>query len=104
MPHTTTWRRLTAHTPESETDWRDNQAAVHRLRGFPGDDSWCLTNRLEAEEIRKTLIPGSSRQMRFCPRCLDRGIRVALIFMGGIDRCGNCLWPSERKDVRIPGL
>jgi hypothetical protein len=104
MPNTTTWRRLAAHIPESETDWRDNQAAAHRLRAYPGDDSWCLTNGFEAHEIRECLVGGSSRLARLCPRCLERGVRYALIFMGGMDRCGSCLWPGRREDVEIPGL
>ena len=104
MGNTTALARLEALEPESETEWRVIQGEGYRLIGGPGCDSWGESNKFEANEIRKAQIPGSSRHPRNCPRCRERGENYMLIFMGGMDRCGCCLWPDEREDMRIPGL
>lgn len=91
---TTTFTKLLRILPESETHWRSLQARAYRLRGIAGDDSWAGMNEFEVQEIREAKVPGSSREMRFCPRCLDRGSRYALLYVAGMDRCGVCQWPE----------
>lgn len=94
MGDTTTLTRLSRIAPESETHWRAIAARAHRLRGFPGDEAAARAHELHIVEIRDTRCAGSSRGIRFCPRCLQRGIKYALIFVGGGDRCGTCDWPG----------
>jgi hypothetical protein len=93
---TTTRTRLSRLVPVSETHWRSIAAAAHRSRGYPGDESAARTHENEVYSIRTCGAAGTSRGLRLCPRCVGRGVRVALLFMGGADRCGNCLWPGVR--------
>lgn len=104
MADTTTLTRLARILPQSETHWRAIAARAHRLRGFPGDEAAARTHELVIYEIRACLAGGTSRSLRLCPRCLDRGSKIILIEMGAQDRCGTCLWPGAREDVRISGL
>ena len=97
MADTTTLTRLSRITPESETHWRTVAARAHRLLQRPGDEAAALTHELHIVEIRGTLLEGSSREIRFCPRCLRRGVKYVLIFIGGGDRCGTCDWPGESR-------
>lgn len=89
---TTTFERLARILPESETEWRDVAAKVHRSMRRPGDEAAARTHELHIWEIRQGLLAGSSREMRFCPRCLARGTKYILLFIGGVDRCGTCDW------------
>jgi len=91
---TTTFARLVSELPQSETHWRDIAARAHRSRSLPGDEAAAKTHELHIWEIRQGLSPGSSRDIRHCPRCLDRGVKYILLFMGGEDRCGTCHWPG----------
>lgn len=91
---TTTFRRLDGLLPQSETEWREISAAAHRARGYPGDEAAAKTHELHIHEIRSGLLPGTSKELRFCPRCVLKGRKYMLLFMGGIDRCGSCSWPS----------
>lgn len=104
MGNTTTLERLGKIPPNSETHWRSIAAAAHRTWGYPGDEAAARTHENEIYSIRHCEVNGTSRMARHCPRCLERGIQVLLLFMGGMDRCGNCLWPGQREDVHIPGL
>ncbi len=99
MPNTTAWRELAEQVPESETDWLELQANAHRLADIPGSDSWASTSEFHAEEIRQARHAGSSQEMRDCPRCLARGVRYALLYMGGMDRCGCCQWPGTHPEA-----
>ena len=83
--------------PESETQWRDVASQAHRERGFPGDEAAAKTHELVIHEIRNSACGGSSRLPHFCPRCEAKGNKVQLIFMGGSDQCGTCLWPKQRE-------
>jgi hypothetical protein len=94
MGETTTVTDLRRITPWSETQWRAIAARAHRLRADAGDEAAARTHETVIHEIRATLAAGSSRLVRFCPRCRDRGVRYILIYMGGIDRCGTCGWPG----------
>lgn len=96
MSDTTTLTRLERLLPTSETHWRAIAARAHRLLPYPGMEAAARTHENEIYAIRQGLVAGSSRTLRYCPRCLVRGIRVALLWMGGVDRCGNCLWPGNR--------
>ena len=89
---TTTLTRLSRIEPQSETQWRAIAARAHRISGFPGDEAAALTHELRIVEIRETKASGSSRAIRFCPMCLNRGSRVIMLFMGGTDCCGTCGW------------
>lgn len=91
---TTTFARLAEKLPKSETEWRGIAAEAHRSLKRPGDEAAAKTHELHIWEIRKTLLPGSSREPLYCPRCLERGKKYMLLFMGGIDRCGTCTWPD----------
>lgn len=92
---TTTFERLAKELPQSETHWRDIAARAHRSRALPGDEAAAKTHELHIWEIRQTLLPGSSREPRYCPRCIARsGVKYMLIFMGGQDQCGTCYWPG----------
>ena len=93
---TTTLTRLERIIPKSETHWHAIISRAHRIRKFAGDESAARTRELMIYEIRSCHQAGESRQLRFCPRCLERGIRYALLFMGGMDRCGTCNWPGMR--------
>jgi hypothetical protein len=90
---TTTWTKLRAVRPQSETEWRGIAARAHRLRGVAGDEAAALTHELHVAEIRNGACAGSSMDIRICPRCEVRGAgRYMLIFVGGMDRCGTCGW------------
>lgn len=94
---TTTRELLRGESPESETQWRAVAARAHRSRGFPGDEAAARTHELAIWEIRKALLPGTSNEIRFCPRCLGRGIRYMLLEISGTDRCGTCDWPGPAR-------
>ena len=94
MGDTTTYTDLRRITPCSETHWREIAARAHRLRADAGDEAAARTHEAVIHEIRANAVAGSSRRVRYCPRCLERGVRYILIFMGGVDRCGTCDWPS----------
>ena len=104
MSETTTLEKLARILPESETHWRAIAARAHRLRHFPGDEATARTHEILISEIRRSANAGSSRSVRLCPRCLGRGARYPLIYVGGIDCCGTCLWPGTREGFEIPGL
>jgi hypothetical protein len=87
---------LIGRVPETETDWRSIAARAHRLRKFPGDEAAAKTHEIHIWEIREGLLAGTSREIRFCPRCLEKGNKYMLLFMGGIDRCGSCSWPAAQ--------
>jgi hypothetical protein len=91
---TTTRELLRSELPESETEWRDLAAKAHRSRALPGDEAAALTHELAIWEIRRGLLPGTSNEIRFCPRCLRRGVKYMLLEIAGTDRCGTCDWPS----------
>lgn len=91
---TTTLTDLIRMLPQSETQWRAIAARAHRLRGVPGDMAAAQTHENMIHEIRTTAAAGSTREIRFCPRCLEQGKKYILLFMGGIDRCGTCRWPD----------
>jgi len=95
MSNTTAWRELGDVIPETETDWLGLVARAHRLKNIPGSDSWAGTAEFHAEDIREARHAGSSRKIRHCPRCLERGVKYILLAMGGMDRCGCCQWPRE---------
>jgi hypothetical protein len=92
---TTTITALAKLVPQSETHWRSIAARVHRLRKIPGDLAAAQTHDNIIHEIRTNAAAGSSREIRFCPRCLAKGNKYMLLFMGGIDRCGTCTWPDQ---------
>jgi len=104
MSETTTLEKLARILPESETHWRTIAARAHRLRHFPGDEAMARSHETIVSEIRRATNAGSSRSLRFCPRCLAHGPRYPLISIGGSDCCGTCLWPGTREDFEIPGL
>jgi len=91
---TTTFARLAEKLPQSETEWRGIAAEAHRSLGRAGDEAAAKTHELHIWEIRESLLPGSTREIRFCPRCLERGNKYILLFMAGMDRCGTCYWPG----------
>lgn len=95
---TTTMTDLSRIMPESETHWRSIAARAHRIRRGPGDLAAAETHENMIHEIRTYAAAGSTREMRFCPRCLERGLKYVLLFMGGLDRCGTCLWPESRPE------
>jgi len=97
MGDTTTFTDLSRIAPDSETHWRLIAARAHRLRAEAGDESAARTHENMISEIRSCNIAGSSRTLRFCPRCLDRGVRYILVFMGGVDCCGTCGWPKPTR-------
>ena len=90
MGESTTW----IDRPESETEWRAQAARAHRRRARPGDEAAARTHELMIDEIRHARQAGTSREMRLCPRCVARGVRYALLLIGGTDRCGTCDWPG----------
>ena len=94
MGDTTTYTRLSRILPTSETQWRAIAARAHRLRADAGDESAALTHEVFISDIRKGAVSGSSRGIRFCPRCLERGEKYILIYVRGIDCCGTCGWPQ----------
>lgn len=94
MSETTTFEQLGNIPPESETHWRAIAARAHRLIGKTGHEAAAKTHELHIHEIRSALLPGTSRQARFCPRCLLRGRRYILLWVAGTDRCGSCDWPA----------
>lgn len=106
MSETTAFHRLAGQFPSSETQWREIASQAHRLRGEPGDEALAKTHEQQIQEIRKGLVTGTSRQLRLCPRCLERGVRYALLLVAGLDRCGTCGWPdpapSDADDFLSP--
>lgn len=92
---TTTMTDLSRIMPESETHWRSIAARAHRIRRAPGDLAAAETHENMIHEIRTSAAEGSTRDIRFCPRCLERGQKYILLFMGGMDRCGTCRWPES---------
>lgn len=98
---TTTLTRLEKVLPESETHWRSIASRAHRLRGATGDEAAARTHDLHIREIREARCSGSSRAIRFCPRCLANGNKYALLFIGAADRCGTCNWPAGRQDMPL---
>jgi hypothetical protein len=95
---TTTMTDLARIMPQSETHWRSIAARAHRIRRVPGDLAAADTHENMIREIRTNAAEGSTRDLRFCPRCLERGQKYALLFMGGMDRCGTCYWPNRPED------
>ncbi len=93
MSETTAFKELSDIAPESETQWRNVQARAHRLRGNTADEAWATTHDIANQDIREHRIQGNSSGL--CPRCLRRGYRYLLLYMGGKDRCGTCHWPEE---------
>lgn len=91
---TTTMTDLSRMLPQSETQWRAIAARAHKLRGVPGDLSAAQTHENMIHEIRTSAAAGSTRDIRWCPTCLERGQKYILLFMGGMDRCGVCRWPE----------
>lgn len=94
MSETTAFHRLAGQFPLSETHWREIASQAHRLRGEPGDEAVAKTHDLQIQDIREGRVSGTSRQLRFCPRCLERGVKYPLIQVGDLDRCGTCDWPG----------
>jgi hypothetical protein len=92
---TTTITDLSKIMPQSETQWRAIAARAHRIRRIPGDLAAAQTHDNMIHEIRANAAMGSSREIRFCPRCEARGKKYMLIYMGGMDRCGTCYWPEN---------
>lgn len=91
---TTTLDTLAKLLPQSETDWHRISARAHRLLNRTGSEAAARTHETLIWEIRNARNSGSSRQIRHCPRCLERGVKYILLFMAGMDRCGTCGWPS----------
>lgn len=99
MGETTAFAELCKIRPESETHVHEIHARAFRARGRAGDEAAAKTREIYIWEIRHHLAKGSSREIRFCPRCLqNRGTKYILIFVGGIDRCGSCNWPDARVE------
>jgi len=94
MGDTTTFTRLSRIRPISETQWRAIAARAHRLRAEAGDESAALTHESFIADIRQGAVAGSSRGIRYCPRCQQRGLKFILIYMRGVDCCGSCGWPE----------
>lgn len=94
MAETTTLTSLERIQPKSETHWRAIASRAHRIRGDAGDEAAARTHELHIVEIREARCSGSSRALRFCPRCLSKGVKYILISMAGTDRCGTCFWPG----------
>src|SRR6185436_13376639 len=97
MGDTTTYTRLSRIQPISETEWRAIAARAHRLRNDAGDESAALTHESYVTDIRSGAVQGSSRGIRYCPRCEERGHRYILIYMRGMDCCGTCGWPNAEN-------
>ncbi len=95
---TTTYTDLARIRPQSETHWRAIAARAHRIRSEAGDEAAARTHENLIEEIRSGHSSGSSRLLRFCPRCLSRGHRYPLIYVGGVDRCGTCDWAGPDRE------
>jgi hypothetical protein len=92
--NTTTFDDLVKRLPQSETHWHAISARAHRLINMTGSEAAARTHETLIWEIRQGRNGGSTREIRFCPRCLDRGMKYILLFMGGQDRCGTCGWPA----------
>lgn len=106
MSETTAFHRLAGQFPLSETHWREIASQAHRLRGEPGDEAVAKTHDQQILEIREGRVSGTSRSLRFCPRCLERGVKYPLIQVGDLHRCGTCDWPGpngpESEDTHSP--
>ncbi len=83
---------------ESETQLRKKQAEAHRRRGFPGDEAWAKTEEHLIQEIRARRVKGDSTMLRFCPRCLEKSVKLLLLEDGhGRRWCGTCRHKEDRK-------
>jgi hypothetical protein len=102
MGDTTTYTRLSRILPASETQWRAIAARAHRLRADAGDESAALTHESFISDIRTGAIAGSSRGIRFCPRCLEAGKKYILIYVQGVDSCGTCGWREPKGQDPTP--
>jgi len=96
---TTTFARLAGIVPHSETQWREIAALAHRSRNRSGDEAAAKTHELHIWEIREGLLEGSTRGFRFCPKCLEKGRKYALLFIADSERCGTCNWTSPDKET-----
>lgn len=74
MP-TTTYSKLRAILPESETHWRQIAARAHRLRKFPGDEAAAKTHELVIHEVRHLQSMGTPEKCA-CARDAKRSARV----------------------------
>ncbi len=83
--------------PESETQFRRQQALEHRRRGFPGDEAAAKTHELEIQSIREGRVDGDSRVLAFCPPCLKKGSHVLLLEIGEHLRCGTCRFERGKR-------
>ena len=83
--------------PESETQFRRQQALEHRRRGFAGDESAAKTHELEIQSIREGKVKGDSRILDFCPPCLKKGDHLFLLEIGDNLRCGTCRFEREKR-------
>ncbi len=90
MSGTEILRRLAALIPRSETQWRAIQTAVHRALGNPGSEAWARTQEQAIRDIREGVIEGDSSIVQFCPRCLERKVRVTLLDYEEFLKCGTC--------------
>lgn len=97
MSATEVLRRLAALVPRSETQWRAIQSAVHRLFGKPGDEAWAKTQDQAIQDIRQGVIGGDSSVVIFCPKCLERKVRVSLLDYETFLKCGTCGYTRPRK-------
>jgi hypothetical protein len=98
MSATEILRRLAALVPRSETQWRAIQSAVHRLFGKPGDEAWAKTQEQAIRDIREGVIEGDSSIVHFCPRCLDRKVRVTLLDYEQFLKCGTCGFTRTKRE------
>lgn len=104
---TTTLSKLSRIEPRSETHWREIAAKAHRLLNQAGDEAAAKTHELAIDDIRAGRMEGSSRELRLCPRCLERGMKYWLIWVAGVDRCGTCRWsgsPAPDAPVDPPSV
>lgn len=100
MSTKTLFQRLLAKViPTSETEFRDLQAAGHKLRKFPGDDSWAKAQRQNVDAIREGKQDGDSGilKIEWCPKCADTGKRLLLLENDGEFWCGSCGWRRPRR-------
>ena len=87
-------RILAKFKPGTQTEFLDSQAAGHKLRGFPGDDSWAKTHQHKADEIREGREDGDSGifKVPFCMPCQAKGQTLLLLENAGKLWCGTCGW------------
>jgi hypothetical protein len=90
--------------PSSETEWRETDLAVRKLRGQPGDQAWAKANEQTVKDIRAGKVPGDSTRLRLplCVDCMANGVKVFLLEREEGAWCGRCGW--QRPSVpRIDG-